>query len=102
MIDKANEVLAKALGTEHSKGGRPSDALRGKRNLLQSERNKRSDERAEKKALLNSLPSQISAARAEQGTEQARLETGVIVRCAICHVSIDEVKANGCGVSLER
>lgn len=102
LIDKANEVLAKALGTEHSKGGRPSDALRGKRNLLQSERNKRSDERAEKKALLNSLPSQISAARAEQGTEQARLETGVIVRCAICHVSIDEVKAKGCGVSLQR
>lgn len=102
LIDKANEVLAKALGTEHSKGGRPSDALRSKRSLLQSERNKRSDERAEKKALLNSLPSQISAARAEQGTEQARLETGVIVRCAICHVSIDEVKANGCGVSLER
>lgn len=102
LIDKANEKLAKALGTEHLKGGRPSDALRDKRKLLQSERNERSDERAEKKALLNSLPSQISATRAEQGTEQARLETGVVVRCAICHVSLDEVKANGCGVSLER
>lgn len=102
LIDRANEELAKALGTEHSKGIRPSEVLRSKRNLLQSERNKRSDERAEKRALLNSLPSQISAARAEQGTEQARLETGVIVRCAICHVSIDEVKANGCGVSLQR
>jgi len=102
LIDRANEELAKALGTEHSKGVHPSEALRSKRNLLQSERNKRSDERAEKKALLNSLPSQISAARAEQGTEQARLETGVIVRCAICHVSIDDVKASGCGISLER
>ncbi|MFV1594062.1 DUF2326 domain-containing protein [Phaeobacter sp. JH20_36] len=102
LIDKANEQLAKALGTEHSKGNRPSDALRTKRSALQSERNKSSDERAEKKALLSSLPSQIAAARAEQGTEQARLETGVIVRCTICHVSIDEVKANGCGVSLQR
>lgn len=102
LIDKANEELAKALGTEHSKGARPSDALRSKRNLLQAERNKKSDERAESKALLHSLPSQISAARAEQGTEQARLEAGVIVRCTICHVSIDEVKARGCGVSLQR
>ncbi len=69
---------------------------------MQSERNKSSDARAEKKALLHSLPSQVAAARAEQGTEQARLETGVIVRCAICHVDIDEVTANGCGISLER
>lgn len=102
LIDKANEELAKALGTEHAKGHRPGDAVRNKRNNLQSERNKSSDERAEKKAVLNSLPSQIAAARAEKGTEQARLETGVIVRCSICHVSIDEVKANGCGISLER
>lgn len=102
LIDKAHEELAKALGTEHSKGSHLGDALRAKRNTLQSERNKSSDERAEKKATLNSLPSQIAAARAEQGTEQARLETGVIVRCAICHVSIDEVKAKGCGVSLQR
>lgn len=102
LIDKANEELAKALGTEHSKGNRPGDDLRTKRNTLQADRNKSSDERAEKKALLNSLPSQIAAARAEQGTEQARLETGVIVRCTICHVSIDEVIANGCGVSLQR
>jgi hypothetical protein len=102
LIDKANEELAKAIGTEHSKGQRPSDGLREKRQILQSERNKSSDERAEKKAVLHSLPSQVAAARAEQGTEQARLETGVIVRCAICHVSIDEVTANGCGISLER
>ncbi|MCR6727089.1 chromosome segregation protein SMC [Agrobacterium fabrum] len=102
LIDRANEELAKAVGAEHSKGQRPGDGLREKRQILQSERNKSSDERAERKALLHSLPSQIAAARAEQGTEQARLETGVIVRCAICHVSIDEVKANGCGISLER
>ena len=102
LIDKANEKLAKALGTEHTKGHRPGDALRNKRNTLQSERNKCSDERAEKKALLNSLPSQIAAAHSERGTEQARLETGIIVRCAICHVNINEVKANGCGISLER
>ena len=102
LIDKANEKVAKALGTEHIKGHRPGDALRNKRNTLQSERNKCSDERAEKKALLNSLPSQIAAAHAERGTEQARLETGIIVRCAICHVNINEVKANGCGISLER
>ncbi|MBB2793628.1 UNVERIFIED_ORG: uncharacterized protein YydD (DUF2326 family) [Rhizobium pisi] len=102
LIDKANEELAKAISTEHAKGQRPSDGLREKRQILQSERNKSSDERAERKALLRSLPSQIAAARAEQGTEQARLETGVIVRCAICHVSIDEVTANGCGISLVR
>ncbi|OYR22617.1 chromosome segregation protein SMC [Brucella pseudogrignonensis] len=102
LIDKANEVLAKAVGAEHAKGQRPGDGLREKRQILQSERNKSSDARAEKKALLHSLPSQVAAARAEQGTEQARLETGVIVRCAICHVDIDEVTANGCGISLER
>lgn len=102
LIDKANEELSQVLGTEHSKGNRATDALRSKRMHLQSERNERSDERAEKKALLNSLPGQIASARAEQGTEQARLETGVIVRCAICHVSIDEVKADGCGISLQR
>lgn len=102
LIDKAHEELAKAIGTEHAKGQRPSDSLQKKRHTLQSTRNKYSDERAERKALLNSLPSQIAAARAEQGIEQARIETGVIVRCTICHVSIDEVTANGCGISLER
>lgn len=102
LIDKANEELAKALGADHIKGHQPSDTLRSKRQTLQSQRNKCSDERAEKKALLTSLPIQISAARAEQGTEQARFETGVIVRCTICHVSINKVKAKGCGISLER
>ena len=102
LIDKANEELAMALGTEHVKGHRPGDALRNKRDTLQSERNKWSDERAEKKALLNSLPIQIAAAHSERGTEQARLETSIIVRCTICHVNIDEVKANGCRISLER
>ena len=102
LIDKANEELTKVLGTEHVKGHRPGDALRNKRNTLQSERNKCSDERAEKKALLKSLPSQIAAAHSERGTELTRLETGTIVYCAICHVNIDEVKANGCSISLER
>ncbi|MET0436251.1 MAG: DUF2326 domain-containing protein [Devosia sp.] len=102
LIDKANEKLAKALGAEHTKGQSPNVGLRGRRQILQEERNKSSDDRAEKKAILQSLPGQIAAIRAEQGTEQARLETGVIVRCTICRVSIDEVTAKGCGVSLER
>jgi hypothetical protein len=102
LIDKANEEFAKAIGAEHAKGQSPSDTLHKKRQALQSERNKSSDDRAEKRAFFHSLPSQIAAARAEQGTERARLETGVIVRCTICHVSIDEVTARGCGISLER
>jgi len=102
LVDRAHEELAKVSGTDHSKGRTPSSELQKKRKGLQSERNKAFEQRAEARAVLNSLPNQISAARAEQGTEQARLETGVIVRCAICHVSIDEVKANGCGISLKR
>lgn len=102
LIDKAQEQLARAMGADHAMGQKPSDTLRKKRHALQSERNDRSEDRAEKRALFKSLPSQIAAARAEQGTEQARLETGVIVRCTICHVNIDEVTAKGCGISLER
>ena len=102
LIDRANEELAKATGAKHTKGSAPSAELQVKRRALQTERTKAGDQRAEAQALLNSLPAQIAAARSEQGVEQARLETGVIVRCTICHVSIDEVKAKGCGVSLER
>lgn len=102
LIDRANEELAKAMGAAHTKGHTPSSELQKKRKALQAERNELGDRRADARALLNSLPAQISAARAEHGTEQARLETGVIVRCTICHVSIDEVTANGCGISLER
>ncbi len=102
LIDRANEELAKATGKKHTKGSAPSAELQGKRRALQTERTRNSDQRAEAQALLNSLPAQIAATRSEQGFEQARLETGVIVRCTICHVSIDEVKAKGCGVSLER
>lgn len=102
LIDRANEELAKATGAKHTKGSAPSAELQIKRRALQTERTRISDQRAEAQALLNSLPAQIAATRSEQGFEQARLETGVIVRCTICHVSIDEVKAKGCGVSLER
>ena len=102
LIDRAKEELAKAIGAAHTKGHTPSSELQKKRKALQAERNELGDRRADARALLNSLPAQISAARAEHGTEQARLETGVIVRCTICHVSIDEVTANGCGISLER
>jgi len=102
LIDRANEELAKVAGTDHTKGRTPSADQQRKRQALQAERNKIVEERADLKALLNGLPNEIAAARTEQGTEQARLEAGVIVRCTICHVNIDEVKANGCGISLER
>ncbi|WP_319412684.1 DUF2326 domain-containing protein [uncultured Cohaesibacter sp.] len=102
LVDTANAALSKVMGIEHTKGLKPGDALKAKRRQLEAERNERNNQRAEKNAFLNSLPSLISAARAEQGTEQTRLETGVIVRCTICRVNIDEVKANGCGISLER
>lgn len=102
LIDRANEEVAKETGTEHTKGRAPATDLQAKRRALQAERNKISDKRAQAQALLKSLPVQLAAMRSEQGFEQARLETGVITRCVICHVSIDEVKATGCGVSLER
>ncbi|AXE63917.1 chromosome segregation protein SMC [Hyphomonas sp. CACIAM 19H1] len=102
LIDRANEELAKVTGSGHSKGRTPTAELQQKRKKLQDERNRSAEQRATTRALLNSLPNEIAAARTEQGTEQARLETGVIVRCTICQVSIDEVKANGCGVSLQR
>jgi uncharacterized protein YydD (DUF2326 family) len=102
IIDRANEELAKVAGTVHTKGRTPSADQQRKRQSLQAERNKIVEARADLKALLNGLPNEIAAARTEQGTEQARFETGVIVRCTICHVKIDEVKANGCGLSLER
>lgn len=102
VIDKANEELAKSVGTDHVTGQTASVTLKKIRLALQSERDKSSDARAQKQALLDSLPIQISAARAELGIEQARLETGVVVRCSICHVNIDEVTAKGCGISLER
>lgn len=102
LIDRANEALAKVEGTDHKKGRAPSADQQRKRQALQAERNQNVEKRADLKALLRGLPNEIAAARTEQGTEQARLETGVIVRCTICHVSIDEVKADGCGISLER
>ncbi len=102
LIDRANEELAKVTGTDHTKGRTPSADQQRKRQALQAERNTIVEKRADLKALLNGLPNEIAAARTEQGMEQARLETGVIVRCTICHVMIDEVKANGCGISLER
>jgi uncharacterized protein YydD (DUF2326 family) len=102
LIDRSNEELAKAAGANHIKGSAPSADQQEKRQALQAERNRIVEKRADLRALLKSLPNEIAAARTEQGTEQARLETGVIVRCTICHVKIDEVKANGCGISLER
>lgn len=102
LIDRANEELAKVAGTDHTKGRTPRADQQKKRQALQTERDEIVEKRAGIRALLNGLPKEIAAARTEQGTEQARLETGVIVRCTICHVSIDEVKANGCAISLER
>lgn len=102
LIDKANEELAKATGATHTKGQSPGTDLQAKRRRLQTERNKNFETQANAQALLKSLPAQISAARAEQGTEQARLESGVIVRCSICQVNIDDVLAEGCNISRER
>jgi len=102
LIDRANEALAKVMGTDHAKGRTPSTDQQEKRQTFQAERDNIVERRAVLKARLKNLPGEIAAARTEQGTEQARLETGVIVRCTICHVSIDEAKANGCGISLER
>lgn len=102
LIDKANEELAKITGATHVKGQSPSADLQAKRKTLQSEKDEVVKKRADAQALLDTLPAQISAARSEHGTEQARLEGGVIVRCVICQVDIDEVKAKGCGISSER
>lgn len=102
LIDYAKEKLANLTGTAHKAGRTASSDQQKKRQTLQTRRNKAVEERAELNALARSLPSEIAAARTEQGTEQARLETGLIVRCTICHVNIDEVQANGCGISLER
>lgn len=102
LIDKANEELANATGATHTKGQSPGADLQAKRRRLQAERNKIFEKQANAEALLKTLPVQISAVRAEQGTEQARLESGIIVRCAICQVNIDDVLAEGCKISRER
>ena len=102
LIDKANDALAKASGAKHEKGQSPTPDLQAKRKRLQRARNEAFEKRATAQAVLEALPAQISAMRAEQGTEQARLEGGVIVRCAICQVRIDEVLAKGCKISRER
>ncbi|NIA71258.1 DUF2326 domain-containing protein [Pelagibius litoralis] len=102
LIDKANEELAKATGATHAKGQSSGVDLQAKRKRLQAERNKAFEKQANAQALHTALPVQISAARAEQGTEQARLESGVVVRCSICQVNIDDVLAKGCKISLER
>ena len=102
LIGKANEELAKITGAPHVKGHSPSADLLAKRKSLQSKKDELVKKRAGAQALLDTLPAQISAARSEHGTEQARLESGTIVRCVICQVDIDEVKAKGCGISSER
>lgn len=102
LIDKANEVLAKATGAKHRKGQAQATDIQSKRTPLQKSRNEAFEKRANAQALLKTLPNQISAIRGEQGTEQARLEGGTIVRCMICHVNIDTVRAEGCGISLEK
>ena len=102
LIDKANEELAKMTGASHVKGQSPNADLRTKRKSLQSRKDEVVEKQANAQALLDTLPAQISAARSEHGTEQARLESGTIVRCVICQANIDEVKAKGCGISSER
>lgn len=102
LIDKANEELAKAIGITHTKGLSPRADLTSKRRRFQVERDEAVKNHADAQALLKTLPAQISATRSEQGIERARLESGVIVRCTICKVNIDEVRAKGCGISTER
>lgn len=102
LIDRAKEKLSEITGATHVKGQSSNVDLQAKRKSLQSEKDAIVKKHADAQALLGTLPSQISAARSEQGTEQARLETGTIVRCVICQVNIDEVKAKGCGISLDR
>jgi len=102
LIDKANENLAKVTGATHQKGQAQATDIQGERTSLQRSRNEAFEKLTKAKALLDTLPDQISAKRGEQGTEQARLEGGTIVRCTICHVNIDTVRAEGCGISLER
>lgn len=102
LIDKSNEALAKLTGAQHTKGKPVQADIQSRRAPLQKSRNEAFAKKADAEALLLTIPAQISAKRSEQGTEQARLESGTIVRCTICHVNIDEVRANGCGISLER
>lgn len=101
LIDKANERLAKLTGASHTKGQPPQTDISGQRNTLQSQRNEVFSKQAAAQALLDILPNQIAAARAEQGTEEARLEGGVIRRCSVCLVNIDDVLADGCKISRE-
>lgn len=102
LIDKANEEVAKAAGVTHTKGRPPGAELTSKRSRVQAEKDEAVKKHADAQALLKILPAQISAARSEQGIEQARLESGVIVRCTICRVNVDDVLAKGCGISMER
>ena len=102
LIDKANERLAKLTGAPHKKGHAPQTDISGRRRELQKARNDAFSKEATAKALLATLPKQIAAARTEQGTEEARIESGVIRRCTICLVNIDDVLAEGCKISRER
>lgn len=102
LIDKADEEVAKAIGVTHTKGQPFGAELTSKRVRFQAEKDEAVKKHAEAQALLKTLPAQISAVRSEQGTEQARLESGTIVRCTICQVNVDEVLAKGCGISTER
>ncbi|HVZ07888.1 hypothetical protein [Rhodopila sp.] len=102
LIDKADEEVAKAIGVTHTKGQPLRVDLTSKRMRFQAEKDEAVKRHADAQALLKTLPAQISAARSEQGVEQARLESGVVVRCAICQVNIDEVLAKGCRISTER
>lgn len=102
LIDKADEEAAKTIGATHTKGQLPRVALTSKRISFQAEKDEAVKKHADAQALLKTLPAQISAARSEQGIEQARLESGVVVRCAICQVNIDEVLAKGCHISTDR
>lgn len=102
LIDKAKEALAKITGAPHTQGQTSGTDLQSKRQSVQKKRNDAFQELADAQAILKTLPDQISAARGETGTEQARLESGTVVRCSICHVPIDMVKAEGCGISLQQ
>lgn len=102
LIDKANERLAKLTGVSHTKGQSSQTDISSRRKILQTKRDDEVTKKGTAQGRLGSLPREIAAVRSEQGTEEARLDGGVIRRCTICHVNIDDILAKGCKISLER
>lgn len=102
IIDRARENVAHATGRKHQPATDMSDDLTTRRRDLFAKRKETGSRVERARSLLETLPVQISALRAEQGTEQATLDTGVVRRCPICRTDIDTILAKGCGISLQR